>query len=286
MSNAHDEAHATEERGQEDKRDPSGLAGPDGQEPVDQTLNQRVSGDQSGQDAIATADVTARRPEATQKLELAELKRQALQAALPRWLAEKMHWNTTQSGFNRLSPNEDFLNAVFVDAPKFKDFGDEKLDKGVLKLVDAFTGEASAIITSATALDGGEGGQERAQTIRHFKDRAARNLVYAAINQFEMDQWVANSAKRGQDAMQHDNFGEKQSRRDTFALKGAFYARVLIGLGLSDAVLVDGDIVKSAKGIIYQQCEIEQRKALSPSQEAEQQGANVDAAVATARPFE
>ena len=263
-------------------RDVSKLAGPDGQEPGEQTLAVRAAGQETG-------DEIASHPEPVDANH-AEMRRMALQGSLVRHLAEKFFWKLSKAGNPYLSPLSEFLNAIYADTPKFIDFGDglitsDKPDKKPsteAALALTLTGEVGQLLTTVTALDQ----QEREQFIRYWKDRAARNGVYAAINQFELDKWVANSAKRNVDARQHENFGEKESRRDGFAIKAAVYRRMIVGLGQADAVLDQPFIVKCANGIIYQQAEMRGKEVLNPTQDAAQDTAAVQSTVLAARPFE
>lgn len=245
------------------------------QEPVQQLATSDNEAHREGQQAPNAVDDT-----------LAEQRRIATQAPLPFWLAEKFHWHTSESGFVRLRPNENFLAAVQADAPKFEQYGYKLVHpeggSGAVEhdLVESLKVELDAVLTSMRALHE----REEADFLRWLSDRVTRNCVYAAITQFEIDEWTARSQARGQDASEHQNFGEKQSRRDTFAITGAVFGEVLREIN-PQANLSDATFEKTARSVIYQQADMRGREQLNPQQVDQQEQASIAAAVVANRPF-
>jgi hypothetical protein len=203
---------------------------------------------------------------------------------LPWWLAEKFHWTEGATGRTRLSPLPEFLRAIEEDAPKVVIYG-----AGLLRpaggsteggVVDALRSELVGVIQSLSALDD----RESQALTRFLVDRATRNAVYAAITQFEIDNWVVKAASRGQDASSHDNFAQKETRRNNFSLLAAAFAELVDELApgqkLSSAVYA-----KAARQIVYQQADMNTRETLSPKQEEERDHQAVRAAVLASRPI-
>lgn len=212
--------------------------------------------------------------------------RAVARTTLPPWLAEKYHWHTTASGFTRLRPNDEFLNGVIADAPKFEAYGYKLVHPeggaGAVEsdLVASLKGELKSLLDSLTALQD----REAADFIRWLTDRACRNQIYAAITQFELDNWAARAAAQGRNPAEHENFGEKESRRDTFSITGAVYAEVLRELK-PDVDLGDEAYARSARQVIYNQANMQTRETLNPQQEKQQESAEIAAAVLASRPI-
>ena len=209
-----------------------------------------------------------------------------LSSELPWWLAEKFHWHASVNGFVRLRPNSEYLAAVEADAPKFEMYGfklnhpDNGPGTTEAGLVDALTTEMACILDSVVTLDDRE-----AKALRKFiTDRCTSNCVYAATNQFEIDQWTARAARQDKDASKEENFGEKESRRDSFAAIGAVWGEVARKL-FDDIDLSDQVFVRSARSAIYMQADMRGREQLNPQQEKEQDTAKAAAAVAASRPI-
>ena len=184
----------------------------------------------------------------------------------------------------RLSPLPEFLRAVEDDAPKLARYGASLLrpEGGSTEsgIVDALGGELTAVLQSLTALDD----RESRSFMRFLTDRASRNAVYAATTQYEIDSWVAKAAARDQDASDHGNFGQKESRRDSFAVAAAAYAELVAKL-VPDQPLTEETYRKAARQVIYQQANRSTRELISPDQERERGNQAIQAAVIASRPF-
>ncbi len=204
--------------------------------------------------------------------------------SMPWWISEKFFWTEGGSGRMRLSPLPEFLRAVEEDAEKLVEYGAALLrpEGGSTEggAVDALRKELSGVIQSLSALDERE---VRAFT-RFLVDRATRNAVYAATTQFEIDTWVAKSATRGQDASEHQNFGQKESRRDGFAVMAAAFAELVQEL-LPQEKLTTDVYAKVARQVIFQQANHNTRELLSPKDEQERGNQAVQAAVLASRPI-
>ncbi len=204
--------------------------------------------------------------------------------SMPWWISEKFYWTEGGSGRMRLSPLPEFLRAVEEDTEKLVAYGAALLrPKGGSTeggAVDALRKELSGVIQSFSALDDRE---VRALT-RFLVDRATRNAVYAATTQFEIDNWVAKSAARGQDASEHANFSTKESRRDSFSVAAAAYAELISDLVPSEK-LTKESYAKAARQVIYQQAGMNSRELLSPKDEKERDHQALQAAVLASRPI-
>lgn len=250
-------------------------AGVDGQEPVDQISGARNAGQNVSDDAASN-------PEAIDDI-LLEQRRLALQGALKWFVANKFHWNITKAGNLRLSPNEDYMAAILADAPQFVDYGDNLIgdDSTEATLIASMVPEASAFLTSCSAIDD----LERKAYAQYLVDRVVLNAHYAADVQFELEDWVASYAKRGQDARKHENYGTKESRRNHFALKSAIFRRIVVLMGEADLLVKEEQFGKVSKQRIYQRADILTRENLNPAKESAQDTSAVAAAKLAVRPF-
>lgn len=205
-------------------------------------------------------------------------------SALPWWVQEKFFWGESSGGRMRLSPLPEFLKAVEDDAPKLVEYGATLLrpEGGSTEggIVDALRNELPGALQSFAALDDRE---VRAFT-RFLIDRATRNAVYAATCQFEIDTWVAKSAARGQAASENEHFGQKESRRDSFAVMAAVFAELVQDL-LPTEKLTAEIYAKAARKIIYQQANHNTRDLLSPKDLQERENHAIQAAIVAARPI-
>lgn len=249
---------------------------PDGAEPVTQ-LERGVHGDNE-----TTASPTN---EST-----GEFRTLAMPTALPPWLAEKFHWQQSASGRAYLQPNTEFLAAVETDAPKFQEYGyrcligqDGKPVKSEeRKAVDDMSSTFALIRESLMGFDESE--REENALRRYLLERVTSNLVYAAITQFEIDNWAARAASAGKDASDHQNFGEKQARRDEFAHNGAVFHAVLMNV-FPDVKIDASTYAKQARQLIYQQARMRTQELASPEPASAQEQQARAAAVMAARPF-
>ncbi len=205
-------------------------------------------------------------------------------SSMPWWIQEKYFWNSTSSGRMRLSPLPEFLRAVEEDAVKLVEYGATLLrpEGGSTEggLVDALKKELARVIESLAALDD----RERQAFSRFLIDRAARNAVYAATTQFEIDNWVAKAAAKGEDAGEHQNFGQKETRRDGFAVMAAAFAELVQEL-LPEEKFSTEVYAKAARQVVYQQANHNSRELLSPKDEQERNNHAVQAAVLASRPI-
>lgn len=252
-----------------------GAAGADGQEPVDQTAGVRHAGQNADADQAAN-------PESIDD-QLKEQRRLALQGALIWYVKSKFHWAITKAGNLRLSPNENYMAAILADAPEFVDYGGTLIsdESTEASLIDEMVPECNAFLTSCSAIDD----LERKAYIQYLIDRCVLNAHYAADVQFELEDWVASYAKQNRDARTHENYGVKEARRDKFALKSAIFRKVILLIGQADAEVPAKAFAKVSKQRIYQRADILTREHLNPSEEAEQDTKQVEAAKLAVRPF-
>ena len=207
-------------------------------------------------------------------------------SALPWWIGEKMAWTTNAAGRSRLSPLPEYLRAVEQDAPKLVEYGAKLLrpENGggstEADILDSLRDELPGVIESMAALDD----RERQAFIRFLVDRATRNAVYAATTQFEIDSWTRRAASKGEDPGEHQNFGQKESRRDAFATLAAAFAELVRELMPSEA-LNEVTYGKTARQVIYQNASYNERDLLQPSEEKARAGHAVQAAVLASRPI-
>jgi hypothetical protein len=210
--------------------------------------------------------------------------RQSSRAPLPWFLAEKYFWTDGPAGRQRLSPLPEFLRSISEDAPKLADYGYSLLrptnGSTEASVVDTLRQELTGVLESFSALDD----RESRAFARFLSDRALRNAVYAAITQFELDRWVAKSAARGQDASEHTNFPQKESRRDSFATVAAAFVELCAHL-FPDEKLTAARYGRMARQVVYQQADVATREHVSPQQEADRDVHAVQAAVLASRPF-
>lgn len=207
--------------------------------------------------------------------------------ALPFYLAEKYFWK--QSGNNRfyLSPIPAYLKYVEETAARAAQFGlgliypdGEHGKTEESGRVDIMIEEASNLLESFRATS-----ENEAQAFERFLiERCTRNAIYAATTQYELEQWSARAAAQGQDPSEHQNYGEKESRLESFALAAGIAFAVVKGV-LPTADLSGETFAKAARKTIYDQANFEGRKLLNPAQLDEQKTAAVEAAKVTARRF-
>lgn len=231
-----------------------------------------------------TASLPTEAPTPIEESPTVDTESKASTSTMPWWVAEKFYWSEGSSGRMKLSPLPEFLNAVQSDASKLVEFGATLLrpEGGSTEggIVDALRVELPAVHQSLLALDDRE---SRAFT-RFLIDRATRNAVYAATTQFEIETWVAKSAARGQDASEHDNFGQKEARRDGFAVMAAAFAELVQEL-LPEEKLTTEVYAKVARQVIFQQANHNTRELLSPKDEQERGNHAIQAAVLASRPI-
>lgn len=250
---------------------------PDGSEPVNQLKDRGTHADNES-NASPTSESTG------------EFRTLATQSALPPWLSEKFHWMQSGSGKSYLQPNQEFMAAVIADAPKFLKYGYRCLINNEGKAIESIERTAvddmsatyALLRESMKAFD--ESDREDNALKRYMTERVTSNIIYAAITQFEVDNWAARAASSGKDASDHQNFGEKQSRRDEFAHNGAIFHAVLANV-YPDVKIDATTFEKQAKQLIYQQARMRTQEAAGPqSQNVEEQQARA-AAVMASRPF-
>lgn len=249
---------------------------PDGSEPVTQ-LDRGVHGANEENPTSATEETGTHRA-------------LALPTALPPWLSEKFHWMKGAGGKSYLQPNPEFMAAVIADAPKFLQYGyrclidkeGNAIESVERTAVNDMSATFALVRESLRGFDESE--REDGALKRYLLERVTSNIVYAAITQFEIDNWAARAASAGKDASDHQNFGEKTSRRDEFAHNGAIFHA--IAKNVFPDVKVDATTFeKQAKQLIYQQARMRTQDLSAPqSANAEEQQARA-AAVMASRPF-
>lgn len=245
--------------------------GPDGSEPVTQ-LKRGVHGDnEMAQADEADANITEQRQLATI-------------GTLPIWLAEKLHWMRGAGGKSYLSPNPEYLQAVIKDAPKFVAYGEKLASPDSVEWIAA-QDLANQFVAAQMAVKSFDTSEREVKALRRFiTERAASNFVYAAVTQFEIDNWAARSAARGQDASENTNFGQKQARRDEFAVNG-FVWNVVGKQVFSDWKLDAPALERQAKSIIFQQARMATQDQQNPDVMDEGEQQSRAAAVAISRPI-
>ena len=203
--------------------------------------------------------------------------------ALPFWISEKFHWKTSGTGRSYLSPNPEFLASVTEDAYKAGQFGItrvERKDSQEAANVKQLVKEFKPVLNTLEAVDTREANDFK----RWLIERATRNACYAAITQFELTSWAKRAAESGKDASEHDSFGVKQSRMESFASAAGTFRAVALEL-LTDSDLSDGVYVKMAKRLIYQQADMNTRDMLNPASVDANKQAGIDGAVAAVKLF-
>ena len=213
-----------------------------------------------------------------------EVNAAATRNAMPFWISEKFHWITFDSGYSKLSPNPEFLSAILTDAHKASLYGVSILDKNpksteaanVKQLVKEFT----PVLQTLEAINSREATDQKRQII----ERATRNACYAAITQFELTSWAERSAKQGKSAAEHDGFGTKQARMESFVSAAGIFRAVVTEL-LPEADLSDAVYVKMAKRLIYQQADMNTRDLNNPADVDANEKAEIDGAVAAVKLF-
>ncbi len=204
--------------------------------------------------------------------------------ALPFWISEKFHWITFDSGFSKLSPNPEFLSAIVTDAHKASLYGISILDKNPKSLeaanVKQLVKEFTPVLNTLEAVDA----REATDFSRWLIERATRNACYAAITQFELTSWAERSAKQGKSAAEHDSFGTKQARMESFVSAAGVFRAIVVEL-LPKADLSDAVYVKMAKRLIYQQADMNTRDLNNPADVDANDQAEIDGAVAAVKLF-
>jgi hypothetical protein len=258
---------------------------PDGREPVQQLRDRGIHGDNE----------TTGSYEALQDEYMNERARASSQGALPIWLSEKYHWVEGADKRSRLQPNPEFLKAVAADAPKFIKYGNDKLSPESTEFGAAndISAALTMVIESLRGFD--ESDREQGALKRYVTERATSNLVYAAITQFEIDNWAARAAAQGRNASDHQNFGQKQARRDEFAINGVMWLAIGRQLFADFPLVVSGNpaqlkathdqLERQAKSLIFQQARIQTQQLTSPNSANVEEQQNKAAAVAVSRPI-
>lgn len=213
---------------------------------------------------------------------------QASLPALAIYLAEKYFWKQAKGGRHYLSPLAHYLKYVEEAAYKAAEFGvgivfpdgaRDKTDEAM------HAGELAEHIKemhfSLQALDP----KEAESFERYWIDRATRNAVYAATTQFELENWAARSAAKGDDPSNHQNFGEKESRLENFARKAGVGLAILLEAYPASNNYGPDAFAKAARRVIYDAADMETSRLLTPQQLTEQQQAGADAAKATVKRF-
>jgi hypothetical protein len=207
--------------------------------------------------------------------------------ALPLYLAEKFFWKQSGGGRFYLSPIPTYLAYVEASAANAANYGLGKIypngEDDVTEeagTVERMGDEARDLLESFRAL-----GDNEAKSFERFLiDRATRNAVYAATTQYELENWTRRAASQDQDASAHQNFGEKQSRLESFALMaGISYA--LVRAVMPSADLSDRAYAKAARRIVYDSANFETNRQLNPTQLGGQQTAATEAALLTVTRF-
>lgn len=213
----------------------------------------------------------------------AEVQVAAQRNALPFWISEKFHWKTSGNGRSYLSPNPEFLAAVTGDALNAALFGITRVERpksqeaaNVKQLVKEFT----PVLQTLVAVDDREANDFK----RWIIERATRNACYAAITQFELTSWAERAAKQGKDASEHDSFGTKQSRMESFASAAGTFRAVALEL-LPESDLTQATYAKMAKRLIYQQADMNTRDMNNPASVDANEQAGIDGAVAAVKLF-
>jgi len=219
--------------------------------------------------------------------------------SLPMYLAEKYSLKQASSGRWYLSPLATFLEYVAGTkasngqpvthgaAARAAEYGfglvypngeDGKTTEA--QRVNEMVEEANAFLLSLQAFSDNE-----AKAFERFLiDRATRNAVYAAITQFELENWASRARARGQNASEHENYGEKESRLQSFALAAG------VSLAIVRYVLptqsMEADVFdKAASRIVYENANYESSRLFTPSTSDQMAQAALDSAKLTARRF-
>jgi hypothetical protein len=203
------------------------------------------------------------------------------------WLAEKFFWAQGRNGGWYLSPFKAFLDYVVEKSARASEFGQQviyprKAEQPTeeAELVKQAVQEITALRQTLVALMG----ETDANALDRFLvERATRNGVYSATTQFELKNWAEKAGAAGKDASDNSNYGEKESRRDTFARNaGAFRAiiRELPGVQIDDE-----SFAKMARRHIYDQARMEGNKLRTPATRGAEAAAGSQAAAATAEAF-
>jgi hypothetical protein len=207
--------------------------------------------------------------------------------ALPLYLAEKYFWRKSAGGKFYLSPLPQFIAYVEAAATRAADYGigvvypggeHGKTDEA--ELVEQLIASSKEMLFTLRALGENEGKAFE----RFLVERCTRNSVYAATTQFELENWASRAHARGEDASSHQNYGEKESRLQTFAIQ-AGVAFAVVREVLPDQPLNETTFKKAAKRIVYEAANFEGDKLSTPAQQDEQQTAAAEAARVTARRF-
>lgn len=244
---------------------------PDGSEPVQQLRDRGIHGDNESHAETAEQRGIV-------------LPEGAPQAQLPRWIAEKYHWVSNSDGSRRLNPNPDFLMAVKTDTSKFVKYGETLCEVDSTEYVAA-RDISSSLAMTCESLSGFDTSEREQKALRRFvTERACAGFVYAAVTQFEIDNWAASAAAQHRNASDHQNFGEKQSRRDEFALSG--YVWLLAGkLAWSDFNIDELTLERQGRGIIYQQARMRTQEFTAPKEVSSEEQQSRAAAIAVSRPI-
>lgn len=207
--------------------------------------------------------------------------------ALPLYLAEKYFWKRSAGGKFYLSPLPQFLAYVEQAAQRAADYGlglvypggeHGKTDES--DLVDQVVEHSKELLHTYRAINENDGKAFE----RFLIERCTRNSVYAATTQFELENWAARAHARGQDASSHQNYGEKESRLQTFALQAGVAFAVAREV-LPEAPLNVDTFSKAARRLVFESANFEGDKLLTPAQLSAQQKAEADATIKLARRF-
>jgi hypothetical protein len=206
---------------------------------------------------------------------------------LPWWISEKYFWMQGAAGSFYLKPFDEYLNYTveksYLAAQRglevcFPGGSHDKTQEAAI--VKSLSDEVRAMHESMVALNGLEGNA----FTKFLVDRCLRNAVYAATTQFELVNWAAREAAKGNDASTNTNYGEKASRKTTFMITaGALLA--LINDAFPGADVSKTAFQKMAKRVIYDTARIEGDKLKTPAQMSTEAKAGVEAARITVEDF-
>jgi len=202
--------------------------------------------------------------------------------SLPWWLSEKFFWAQGPSGAYYLKPFESYMQYVLDKAPAAALAGRNLCAPGTQEasLITQGLDEVEALRQTFAALSDNEAGA----FVRFLADRCLRNAVYAATTQHELVSWTERAVARNEDATEHQNYGEKESRRDSFMrTAGALY--ILIQDAFPAVDLSQRAFEKKVKQVIYDTARMEGNKLKTPAQLDEDQKAVAAAAKIGAEAF-
>lgn len=219
--------------------------------------------------------------ELTAEIERQKLASGSAPAQLPWWLAEKYFWVNGNNGGQFLRPYPEYLMHAMQNARAAALAGAESIrNASEADLVKQLGPEVQAVEQSLRAIN-----ELDAVAFQKFLvQRCLRNAVYAATTEFELIKWAENSAAKGQDPEDHNNYGEKRSRAVKFARTAGALFLLLKDIDptvdLSEAVFVN-----MAKSVVYDTARMEANKLRTPATASKSDGASAQAAKMTAKLF-